>query len=74
MTKLDQKIDEILNDLHHAHWKKHYSDYHVNYLSECLKHISLNGLWMEFGVYRGRTITFLSSHTQNIVYGFGIQV
>lgn len=29
-----------------------------------------NSLWLEFGVWEGRTINFLSQNTNNIVYGF----
>jgi hypothetical protein len=29
-----------------------------------------NTLWLEFGVYKGETINFIASHTQDKVYGF----
>jgi len=29
-----------------------------------------NSLWLEFGVYEGRTINFISGQTNKIVYGF----
>lgn len=70
MNILENKIDEILKSLHEAPWKKHSSDYHKTYLTECLKYVTLDGLWMEFGVYRGRSISFISSQTKNNVYGF----
>ena len=70
MNELETKIDHILSDLNNAPWKEHYSDYHVNYLTECIKNVKIEGLWLEFGVYRGRSISFISSKTENIVYGF----
>jgi hypothetical protein len=33
-------------------------------------HVKLNGLWAEFGVYRGKTLQQISRLTQSIVYGF----
>jgi len=69
--ELEKKIDEILENLQKAPWKLHFSDYHRSYLTECLKHVTVeDGLWMEFGVYRGRSISFISSKTNNLVYGF----
>jgi|694.fasta_scaffold19606_1 hypothetical protein len=70
MNILENKIDEILKSLHESPWKKHSSDYHKTYLTECLRHVNLNGLWMEFGVYRGRSLSFIASQTKNLVYGF----
>ena len=29
-----------------------------------------NGIWLEFGVYSGRTINYISKFTKNTVYGF----
>jgi hypothetical protein len=70
MEELEIKIDQIISDLNNAPWKEHHSDYHESYLTECLKNVSLEGLWLEFGVYRGRSISFISSKTDNLVYGF----
>jgi hypothetical protein len=70
MNELEIKIDQIISDLNNAPWKEHHSDYHESYLTECIKNVSLDGLWMEFGVYRGRSISFISSKTDNLVYGF----
>jgi hypothetical protein len=41
-------------------------------LRYCLSHnlISQDGLWMEFGVWKGQTIDLISQHTKNTVYGF----
>lgn len=32
--------------------------------------VEIDGLWMEFGVYRGTTINAISKFTENTVYGF----
>lgn len=63
-------IDQIMVDVNSAPWKQHCNDYHQSYFSECIRHVTVDGLWMEFGVYRGRSITFISSKTNNTVYGF----
>lgn len=70
MNQVEATIDRIMSDLSVAPWKEHHSDYHQKYLTECLRHVTIDGLWMEFGVYRGRSITFISSKTDKIVYGF----
>ena len=68
--QINQKIDQILLDINNASWKQHYSDYHQKYLTHCISNVTIDGLWLEFGVYRGRSINFISSLTNNKVYGF----
>jgi hypothetical protein len=51
-------IMPCLHDHHDAYWKK------------AIPLVSVDGLWMEFGVYRGRSIQKISSLTDNLVYGF----
>lgn len=67
---LEEKIDKIMSDLNNAPWLKWAYDFHQMYLTECLKYVNNEGMWLEFGVYRGRTISFIASKTQNTVYGF----
>ena len=43
---------------------------HFNYWPEVVPLIKNTGLWMEFGVFRGRSIQRISSLTQNIMWGF----
>ena len=45
--------------------------YPLKYVFENMKltHKS-NTLWLEFGVYSGRTINYISKFTNDIVYGF----
>ena len=46
-------------------------DGHQEYHKQLCKHISVDGLYCEFGVYRGSTITTFSEHIgDNIIYGF----
>ena len=45
-------------------------DFHDTYWKTVVPYVSLNGLWMEFGVFRGRSIQKISSLTNNTVYGF----
>lgn len=68
--ELNEKIDEIMGKLLSAPWKEHHSDYHRTYLTECIKNVTIDGLWLEFGVYRGRSISFISTLTEKTVYGF----
>lgn len=49
----------------------YYEDkYHYKYWGEVVPNVKNDGLWMEFGVFRGRSIQRISSLTQNIVWGF----
>lgn len=43
---------------------------HKSYLKKCTDSVVIDGLWLEFGVYRGRTICNISENTEKIVYGF----
>lgn len=45
-------------------------DYHHTYWNTVVPYIKVDGLWMEFGVFRGRSIQKISSLTDKIVYGF----
>lgn len=50
--------------------KWHEDKYHFNYWSDVVPEVKIDGLWMEFGVFRGRSIQRISSLTQNTVWGF----
>jgi len=69
-SELDKKIDEILFGVKNIAKRVGAIDYHQTYLTHCCKEVSVDGLWLEFGVYRGRSITTISQFTKNIVYGF----
>jgi hypothetical protein len=45
-------------------------DYHKTYFDNVVPLVKNDGLWLEFGVYRGRSIQTISGQTDNIVYGF----
>lgn len=71
---LEQKIVEIYNKIKFAEEIKplgNLSDAgHKSYLKKCTEKVTLDGLWLEFGVYRGRTICNISENTTNIIFGF----
>lgn len=70
---VDEKIDEILYAVKNAPEKYASPDYHVTYLNAVLKHVTIPGLWMEFGVYRGRSIRTIAPIAETRgekVYGF----
>jgi hypothetical protein len=46
------------------------NDFHDTYWKSVIPHVNINGLWMEFGVFRGRSIQKISSLINNTVYGF----
>lgn len=70
MIKIENKIDEILHSLKHDATRIHKWDYHQTYLKACVSEVNVEGLWLEFGVYRGRTITAIANNTTNTIYGF----
>lgn len=45
-------------------------DHHDAYWNKVIPHVSIRGIWVEFGVFRGRSIQKISSLTNEIVYGF----
>ena len=71
MTRLlEAKMDEILHSVKNDATRLHEWDYHKTYLTACTNEVKVDGLWLEFGVYRGRTITAIAQNTTNIIYGF----
>jgi hypothetical protein len=46
------------------------SDHHKTYFDRVIPLIKNDGLWLELGVYRGRSIQTISRKTTNQVYGF----
>ena len=67
---VEEKIDQILFDTKNKAKKIGKWDYHQTYLQHCCQEVAVDGLWLEFGVYRGRTITAIANNTTSIVYGF----
>ena len=66
----NKKIDEILHAIKKKAQRIHEWDYHDTYLTACTQAAETKGLWLEFGVYRGRTITRIAKNTTSLVYGF----
>lgn len=67
---VDQKIDEIASRLRAeakiiAAW-----DYHESFHLACANQVKLNGLWMEFGVFTGRSLEQFSRKAPKEIYGF----
>src|SRR5688500_2905006 len=46
--------DPDLMDTSHTYWE---------YLAYCMSQVTLNGLWLEFGVGKGSTIDFIAGHS-----------
>jgi len=67
---VEEKIDQILFDTKNKAKRIANRDYHREYLTACCGKVTLDGLWMEFGVYRGRTISTIAEQTTNNIYGF----
>jgi len=67
---LENKIDEIHDALKTNARFLQVDDFHLTFHTESVKFVTLDGLWMEFGVYRGRSIDQFASLTENKIYGF----
>lgn len=46
------------------------ADHHFEYWAKVVPLVLNQGMWLEFGVFRGRSLQRISSLTNNIVYGF----
>jgi hypothetical protein len=68
--EIENKIDEILYSLKNKAKRIKKWDNHQTYLTACTETVKTDGMWLEFGVYRGRTITIIAKNTTNFVYGF----
>lgn len=67
---IDEKIDEIDNRLKNeaeivAAW-----DFHEKFHLACADKVEIDGLWLEFGVFTGRSIEQLSRKAPSDIYGF----
>jgi len=67
---LNKKIEEIENRLQTESLISFDDDYHETFHLSCAEHVKLDGLWMEFGVFTGRSIEQFSRKTSSIIYGF----
>jgi hypothetical protein len=70
-SSISDKIDEIERRVRSAPLvMPHLSDYHYAYWAQVVPLITLDGLWCEFGVYRGRSIQRIAKLSDHIIYGF----
>jgi len=69
---VDEKINQIENSLRNQAKliKPWPSDFHVTFHTACANAVTIDGLWLEFGVYRGRSIDQFASLTEKTIYGF----
>ncbi len=67
---LEQKIDEIKQRLETEATRIGAWDHNQIYHTACSKLETIPGLWLEFGVYRGRSLSTFADNTTNLVYGF----
>jgi hypothetical protein len=66
---LERKIAEIELAVRSSNLILPGDEYHRIYWRHVVPLVKNDGLWMEFGVFRGRSIQQISSLTSNIVYG-----
>jgi len=62
------KLNDILNTLKGVYASDWLRD--NQYFTNTLSHVKNDGLWLEFGVATGKTITIISKFTDNKIYGF----
>lgn len=71
VSLIDKKIEEIYQRLkNESKIVANPYDYHWTIHTETCTHVSLDGLWLEFGVYRGRSICNFARLTNSTIYGF----
>lgn len=71
ILELNALIDKIHSDLKTKATRIGKLDNHKTYLEACMKEITIDdGLFLEFGVYRGKSITHIANNTDKTVYGF----
>lgn len=68
--ELENKMDELQVAIKNDGKRIGVWDNHETYHKACTSEVSVDGLWLEFGVYRGRTITTIAKETSSMVYGF----
>jgi hypothetical protein len=74
MSNVDQKMEELLFALE---YKSEHQFVHINgdcnltHFGYCFKHVKVDGLWMEFGVFQGKTIsTIAGCNPDKTIFGF----
>ena len=67
---IEEKINEIEYRLKNESKVMAEMDYHETFHSCCGDLVKLDGLWMEFGVFTGRSLEQFSRKAPNEIYGF----
>jgi hypothetical protein len=70
---VDEKIDALIADLNNTKHKfPHiHGDCNLTHFGYCFPHVKLDGLWLEFGVYEGKTIsTIANCNPTKTIHGF----
>lgn len=70
---IEQKIDEIMNMIENSKFQTHNPHTLRTYFSKVLPQVTVNGMWMEFGIYTGTSIKIISDYANKKntkVYGF----
>ena len=69
LTSTELKIAEIETCVRSSPVKLPHSPYHQLYWQHVIPLVKNPGLWIEFGVFRGRSLQYITSLTPEIVYG-----
>ena len=68
--ELEDKMDEILEATKTQSAIISENDFYQTYHSACALSVDVKGLWMEFGVYRGTSISNFAKYCPSLIYGF----
>ena len=68
--EVENKIDEILESIKNCSVVISQNDFYQTYHSACALSVDVKGLWMEFGVYRGTSISNFAKFCPTTIYGF----
>lgn len=69
-NNIENKIDEIENRMRKESQVMGVWDNHFAFHNKCADFIKNEGLWLEFGVFRGRSICQFAERTPGLIYGF----
>ena len=67
---VDEKIDEIESRLRSESKIMGVWDNHLAFHNACADHVKHEGMWMEFGVFRGRSLCQFAERAPGLIYGF----
>ena len=68
--RIETIIDEIESDIRNKAKISEDSPHDFSLHEDTTKHVKVDGLWLEFGVYEGHTISKICEATEKTVYGF----